>query len=362
MKHQYPENHSEGQFADLIASIPKHVEDHEVQALHVEKLVKEQGWKVSRILDVGAGEGTFTELALKLLHAKGACSSYADVHVDVIEKDEELWKLCKKRLEGLGIPAGQVNRVKVADSGMHSPHELPVDHESLIAFSDRHSHGRPAYSLIIASHVTYYFNSAGVELAYVLGSRLLDEKGFMWFVVRDRECKFYRFREQLLAKCGLPDIHRECFSDAFLDRLRFLSKSPNPAGGRSIETRQRVMPLAVPEGGKARNLVSYLMWLSELDDGEVSEAARFGREVGGFSETHIWISQLKRLPEDEERRILAAINVSASCIDAIRRRVPDVQVHRISLASVVPKGKIPKVTSGERVDLELPIIIDKFGS
>src|ERR1017187_3669461 len=88
LKHQCPDTHSETQFAALIASIPKRVDQHTKQAEHIKTLVK-TGWRVRRILDVGAGEGTFTNLALELLKNEGALTNDRGdkAHVDVIEKD-----------------------------------------------------------------------------------------------------------------------------------------------------------------------------------------------------------------------------------------------------------------------------------
>lgn len=356
LKHLCPETHSEEQFAELVKSIPKFEADHLDQAKHIQELVKGKKWKVGRILDVGGGEGTFTELVLKLLKANGACAGATPLQVHIIEKDDVLWRKCKRRL---GRPGIELKRVEVS-AQEYDAFELPNNRKALLAFADRLSNGgAQRYDLIVASHVTYYFDNAGAELAYALGSRLLAPTGFMWFVVRDRDCPFYRYREKLLAEHRLPDIHRECFSDAFLDRLRSLVADPGNDSKPTIFTQVRKLSLEVSAGDNATGLVSYLLWLSGLKANEVEEAAARGGAKDGFTETHIWISPIIKILEDESR-ILTEVHVSARCIDIIRRIAPDIQTHRVSLASVVPHGRIPDITAAARVDLEFPIIMPTF--
>ena len=354
LEHQCPETHLEAQFAAFVKSIPKRAVDHRGQGGHIRKLVESAGWKVRRILDVGAGEGTFTELVLELLQQNGACGEYGELEVHIIEKDDVLWEECQRRLQRYKT---KLIRVEVSALG-YPPFELPNDRAALLAFADRWLAQNGPCDLIIASHVTYYFDNGGAELAYALGSRLLNSTGFMWFVVRDRNCPFYQYRDELLAHHHLPDIHRECFSDAFLDRLRCLVESPDANDRKTIVPQRRGLALEVKAGRKAKSLVSYLMWLSGLKKEEVREAALRGGQKDGFSETHVWISPIPRV--ERESRVLAAVHVAASCIDLLRRVAPDIETHAISFAEVWPRGEIPAVKPEKRVDLKYPIIMPSF--
>src|SRR5258706_2963096 len=70
------------------------------------------------------------------------------------------------------------------------------------------------YDLIIVSHPTYYFPDASATLAYFLASRCVKSDGIAWFVVRDRDCGFFKLRENLLHEASLPDVNYDHFSDS----------------------------------------------------------------------------------------------------------------------------------------------------
>ena len=347
LKHLCTETHFEAQFAELINRIPKSASQHDEQAQHIRNLADTANWRVHYILDVGGGEGKFTALALDLLRQNGAIEGA--IHVDVIEKDDTLWQKCESLLTAAGATC---RRVPIFQDN-NSTFELPKDREHLLLFADRWKEGlskagTPLYDLLIGSHVTYYFDNAGADLAYALGSRLLTSAGHSWFVVRDRDCPFYRYRDNLLVRSHLSDIHRDCFSDSFLDRLRCMV--PDLGGAiPSIYTQQRTLALDVT--GDAPALVSYLMWLSGLSPEQISEAAKEGSRDRGFAETHIWVSQITPIKK-RESHVLTEIDIIGRCIDLLRRAAPDLQTHRVFLASVEPKGSTPNAEPVAAADIE----------
>ena len=361
LAHLCPETHSEAQFAKHVAGLSKSVHAHAAQAEHIKTLAKK--WTVRKILDIGAGEGTFTNLALELLRLNGAIVSETPIHIDVIEKDETLWQKCRQSLEKAGVG---FRRVPFGDD-LRS--QLSSDRDELLAFAEHwksylQKTSGDLYDLIIGSHVTYYFDNGGADLAYAFVSRLLAPQGRAWFVVRDRDCPFYKYRDQILAgsavpdvhRNALPDIHRDAFSDFFLNRLRCIIEDVEGCPP-SIATQSRKLSLDLTEDPKAQ--VEYYMWLSGLSDDEVKGAVIAGSN-DGFSETHIWLSPIRPLA-DHERHVLAATDIVARCIDLLRRVAPDLQAHRVSLASVEPKGPVPNPSPAAAADIERPSRVTTFG-
>jgi SAM-dependent methyltransferase len=349
LKHLCTETHLEAQFSELINRIPKHASQHAEQARHIQELVAAKSWTVKRILDIGAGEGKFTRLVIDLLKESNACPG--PLHVDVIEKDDTLYEQCRLLLEGIGATC---RRVPTGQNGQ--TFELAKDREDLLIFADHWKDTlskeglEPGYDLLIASHVTYYFDNAGTDLAYAFGSRLLKKSGHAWFVIRDRDCPFYRCRDEFLAASGLPDIHRDCFSDSFLDRLRCMVRDLDKAIP-TIFTQPRSLALDVT--GNATDLVSYLMWLDGLSSNQIRAAAEAGGRADGFAETHIWVSPITPI-RDRESHILAEIDIIGRCIDILRRAAPDVQTHRVFLATVQPTDFTPKADPRAAADIEMP--------
>lgn len=350
LKHLCPDTHTEAEFAQYIQCIPKLPEQHREQADHIKTLV-ESGWrKVGRILDIGAGEGTFLKLVLQLLQDNGALAD--DLTVSVIEKEDTLWRKCHTLLQSDRI---RCERIQI-DTNTRSTVKLPSDRVALIRSIDAlKKTAGDGYDLIIASHVAYYFDNAGFDLAYALISRLLKPQGYAWFVIRDRDCPFYRCRDGFLAAASLPDIHRECFSDSFLDRVRCLID--NSPGTRPIMEQKRTLSLSSDENREG--LVSYLMWLSGLTESQVNEACSVAAQEG-FSETHIWIPSIAPIDRVRELHTLSEVDIIGRCIDFVRRVAPDIQTHRAFLATVQPTGSVRVPNRIEAADIERPSPFSEF--
>jgi hypothetical protein len=102
------------------------------------------------------------------------------------------------------------------------------------------------------------------------------------------------------------------------------------------------------------------MWLEGLSAKQVDAAAREGGKAGGFIESHIWVSQIKRINDEQESHVLAEIDIIGRCIDMVRRVAPDIQTHRVFLASVRPTGPMPGADPRAEADVEMPRFIKKF--
>ena len=381
LHHMLPDNHQEEVFADIIKSIPKSIEDHK-ENLEYLKARAEKGWRVKRILDVGCGEGTFTEVALQLLELSGALSDDFELHL--MEKNEKLKNICIETLTGGNARESDPHRFQIAlnqkkgnasflagrgDDSIKLEENTFSDDEGNLrnrVESLRDTYG--TYDLIIASHVSYYFEGNGSEAAYLISSRLLkkterpDIGGCAWFVIRDRDCPFYKCRRQILFKHQLPDINFDCFSDAFLDQLYSLLPSVSNQGpDEVIFSQKRKLRLKFSDDiQKSKMVVEYLYWLKNIPQVDLELAVDTARATENFSETHVWINAIQPIERELEREHIKTSRMLAQSIASMRKYIPDLMVHRAVLAFIDPSGK-PNDDSLSTIDqLDKPLIYDSF--
>jgi len=298
------------------------------------------------------------------------------VFIDVIEGEDRLWNALKdtfQRKRGsqyidiLGENSFsivydnrsiKVQRLRV-DSDSRSPYTLPYSPEELLRSCDRlKKNGKKDYDLVVASHVTYYFSNAGANMAYAIMSRLLGPEGWAWFVVRDRDCQFYKYRDEILKAKKLPDFNREYFSDAFLDRMKCLiednGKHPST---RPLTVQRKTLSLVASQSHDATDLVQYLYWLNGLTPDESTTA--MVRSVNGLSESHIWMQRPARknsVTMKEELGRLAGVQTIGKCIDVLRSTASSVAVHRASLARIGPADDVSQGDAAAQWFYHLPVI------
>jgi len=315
---------------------------------------------VRKMLDVGAGEGLFTATVLELLLQAGKLEGTLELHI--LEGEDRLWHICRKRLEetseimkGAGITLN-ISRITTVTA-------LPHDTDNLFIALDRLAKsGESRYDLIVASHVSYYFHDGGIDLAYGIITRLLAKEGLAWFVVRDRNCAFYRLRKKLLMDRGIPDINHHQFADSFTSSLKTLFEG--------VLTCSRTMSLNLAEVSReaGRRTIEYLTWLDGLGEDELS---CFLEEQAGiyinleFREQHIWLLNGINITRKNEVARLQAAHSLARCLNSVREICPDAIIISASLAEIIPSESnddIDRLSPGFiQEDHEKPIALKGFG-
>lgn len=334
LKHLIPANHPEAGWADVIRGIPKPEGDYDAQLRILKGALA--GKTIARLLDVGAGEGSFTQTIIDLLQHRGEIE-VGNVQIHVIEKDDSLFERLHQ-----GHPAWRRLDYQPAH------YALPEETDALLDAVDRLSTSGVRYDLIVASHVTYYFDNGGATLAYALSSRLLSDSGVLWIITRDRSCPFYQLRESILLEEMLHDVNRHRFSDSLIDRLSCLFRLGDESTAFQMKLSRRLSGLNPPHGGAARRrFFEYLLWLKNLSNKHLSRLEQLCGQPGQtdvFSETHVFLPRLERLhpgvsftDSEYERSVMQQVAVVSDCIDVVRRLDSAVQVHRVSLASVTPR-------------------------
>lgn len=347
LHHSRPDPHDAGDFAETIRVVPSSLDEYGEQLAYLRELRARRGdRKFDNLLIVGAGDGRFAQVALQLLAA--ADLIHSDLNVDVVENEDALWRACASRLiaaQGKGPVTGQRVAFSIpslteatANKVLHwgylrrkelSYFQLPsLEGPLRIAVEQLGSN----YDLIIASHLTYYFPDAGATLAYFLASRCLKSDGIAWFVVRDRDCGFFKLRAKLLHEAGLPDVNYDRFSDSFLDGVCCLSGSDV---GIRVNRRRTNLRLESRERASQEKVIKFLMGLESLPRGILSSVGTNERD---FSESHVWIEGAPRVLRESsnERAALIAADTITRCIGIVRMVCQDAQVLRVSLADYTP--------------------------
>ncbi|MFZ4857809.1 MAG: class I SAM-dependent methyltransferase [Desulfuromonadaceae bacterium] len=328
LRHRNPTNHPTEVWDQVINAIPKSPQAHGDQCAFLKQtLVK----PVRRMLDIGAGEGLFTATVLEILLQTGKLVGTLELHV--LEAENRLWDICQTRLEttrsllhdaGITLKVLRITEVQT----------LPRDTYELFGALERLKKAENfRYDLIVASHVSYYFHDGGIDFAYGVITRLLAKNGLAWFVVRDRNCPFYKLRKKLLLERGIPDINHHQFADSFISSLKSLFEG--------VRTTSRTMTLnLVDVSPEVRcRTIEYLTWLDGLGDNELSN---FFDEQNGdvnnleFREQHIWLFGSDKVTTENEDSRLQAAHALARCLNSIREICPDADVISASLAEIVP--------------------------
>jgi hypothetical protein len=342
LKHFLPSDHPETNWDEVVKCIPKEENAYDTQIEFLKSAFGDR--TIGRILDVGAGEGSFTKTICDLLRKASLLAD--DWILDVIEKENEF-------VEELQVKIAHAKRIEIPSK--RSP-ALPEDSPSLIDAIDSISQTQHvSYDLIIASHVSYYFDNAGATLAYGLASRLLSNDGLVWIIARDRSCGLYQAREAILLREELPDVNRQSFSDSLIDRLSCLYELDADRPIPKMALKKRSSSLNIPsEEKKQQILFEYLLWMENLPNEHLVFLSKLAGNM--FSESHIFIHSIDKIPKQFELDSLSRIDVASDCIDVIRRVSQDVRVHRVSLANVKPSS-MPTVKKQARAEPNMPSLM-----
>ena len=348
LRHSRPDPHDAGDFAETIRVVPSSLDEYAEQLAYLRELRARRGdRKFDSLLIVGAGDGRFAQVALQLLAATELIQS--DLSVDVVENEDALWRACASRLIA-AQERGAVTRQRVAFSipNLAETAANNVRHWGYLRRKELSYFQLPSlegplrmaveqlgsnYDLIIASHLTYYFPDAGATLAYFLASRCLKSDGIAWFVVRDRDCGFFKLRAKLLHEASLPDVNYDRFSDSFLDGVCCLSDS---GIGIRVNRRRTNLWLESRERASQEKVIKFLMGLESLPRDILS---RIGTNERGFSESHVWIEGAPHVLRESrnERAALIAVDTITRCVGIVRMVCQDAQVLRVSLESYTPR-------------------------
>jgi hypothetical protein len=156
-------------------------------------------------VDIGCGEGAFTESWLGLLTALRLTLPN---EVYLIEPQAPLLAKAQERFELLQKQTGRFRNI------MFTPHpqKLTSDNwHSLICSAN----------LLVASHMTYYFSEEELHNFFLnLRRGMLAPGGLAWIIVRDRHCNLYRKRFALLRENDIQDTQAHQFSDHVLHIVR----------------------------------------------------------------------------------------------------------------------------------------------
>lgn len=335
LAHRNPTNHPTDWWDQVILAIPKGADLHSEQLAFLKGMDCEP---IERILDIGSGEGTFTETALTLLFQAGRLAP--SVHVDIVEQVDELWDVCERRLSSCAERLASQG-IELSFCRVLSPRQIPQNQEELFSAFDLMYRECGVYPLIIASHVTYYFHDGGIDFAYALLTRMLAYGGYAWFVVRDRNCPFYRLRKKMLVEKGLPDINTHQFADSFLNSLKALFPG--------VSSNRRDFQLKLTEYNKKRcqRTIEYLTWLVGLEQSEINQFLMHENRDGnrfspnlGFSEQHIWIRNSGSMSQSREKERLPATHAISRCLNSLWEIVPDLTPVSVSLAEIAPSSDL----------------------
>ena len=346
LRHFLPSNHPERDWEDVVECIPKEHGQYAEQIAFLKRTFN--AGSIKAILDVGAGDGSFTRTILNLLEERQLLAKNPIVHI--VEKEDALFAKLK-----LVVPRAE--RLRVSDERF----DFSEQSEGLLEDVERIAGANECrYDLIIASHVTYYFDNAGVTLIYSLASRLLCEEGLIWVITRDRSCALYQKREEILLRERLIDVNRASFSDSIVDRLNCIYELGSLGDAIQPTLIPRASTLTIPEDAeKQKRLFGYLLWLNGLSDDHIQDLARLTGNI--FSETHLFAPCLSRhdfcdTENPDEHSKLLKISVVADCIDIVRRFANDIQIQRVSMAGVQPKG-LPTGDEDGRSDPDRPSLL-----
>jgi hypothetical protein len=336
--HRNPTNHPTDWWDKVVKAIPKEPDAHAVQR----DFIRDNFAKpVSRILDIGAGEGIFTETALILLLQAGKLAPR--VSLRVLEESDKLWGMCEVRLCSVATQLA-LKGVKFTFSRVTEPQKLRRDQNELFDDFDCLQSNESTFQLVIASHVTYYFHDGGIDFAYGLITRMLAPEGHAWFVVRDRNCPFYRIRKMLLVEKGVPDVNTQQFADSFIFGLKTLFQ------GIKSNRRDLFLDLHKAKPGEQKKVLEYLTWLDNFGKDEIRQFMEtcYDPSTGqtvypnlGFSEQHIWIcnsDKSRNVVRYKEAERLQAAHTLSRCLNSIWEIAPDASCQLVSLAEITPSG------------------------
>lgn len=218
-------------------------------------------FRPKRIIDLGCAEAHFTCAILTRLGEWGCLSQVEDV--TLVESDtsfqyegtphsranasiDRAIERCRRILDANGRPASHVTflnqTVRVATQ---------VSRACLVTEAGQEL----SADLLVMSHVIYYFPVLKDRLMTAALNTVGDSQGYLWMVVRNRDCPIYQERERWMRRTGKRDIHASDFSDSIRHCLRHLGRAYNVHDTRDLGylTPQR---LSIDD----RTLIHALMW------------------------------------------------------------------------------------------------------
>ncbi len=183
------------------------------------------------IWDLGCGLGAFTEAIILRLAGWGCLDRLKQLVL--VEGDEAIHPG-----GGQGLRAELRQRMKTTlDHCGHDDVSVEVIIANL-AFKRTEGGGAspispldglasPRADLVIASHITYYFeDGSGQGITQALQTHHLQPNGRIWCVIRNLDCPIYRKRRQTLKELNMPDPkpydYGEYFQDSVVPRFEGL--------------------------------------------------------------------------------------------------------------------------------------------
>lgn len=245
------------------------------------------GLQPRTILDLGCARGRFTTAVLSRLHSWGCLGRLGSLALVEEEQGFDSHDATAERnltAECRGAAGGAetldiqlVNGHAAVFETNHGRVELAMGNEIL----------RPP-DLILASHVTYYFEDDGASLIRALTGWLPSES-YAWIVVRKRECPIYRKRLGVLVASAASESEKGYAEDIEPIILR-------STGLELVDRRDRDFLAQSNRPDDCASLAHLLMWRVPIEDGDPAQAAA-AREVCRdqaplFSERHFIVRRL----------------------------------------------------------------------
>ncbi len=167
------------------------------------------GNKCFRVLDIGGGEGSFAHgFFNKIKFNKYIDENELDLKWIVYEHDKKLKDAYKEKFN--------FNCQKISLTIIEKPIPNESDEKLVDWLHNLEKEYPEGFDLVIASHVTYYFQDGALKLVTEIIDKLMSTNGIAWFVVRDRNCSFYQARTKYLSNYNFRDLHPHQFSSYFI--------------------------------------------------------------------------------------------------------------------------------------------------
>lgn len=239
------------------------------------------------IWDLGCGLGAFTESIILCLDSWG-CLDRLEKFI-LVEGDKKLYQQPEQ-----GLSTKLYNRIKnvlvvcgrgdaIVEVCMENIFFNRKEGNIISSVSPLDGFSPPRADLIIASHITYYFeDGSGLSIVQALQSHHLQIHGKIWCVIRNLECPIYRMRRQVLKDLKIPDPkpydYAESFHAKVLPRLKGLQLKAEKSNGYNINGPQCLK-------------ISYVLMWREMPGLRESSYKRASQAVCGksdplFEETH----------------------------------------------------------------------------
>lgn len=283
-----------------------------------------------RILDLGGGDGKFTEAVLK--------SASASIQLFFSEKHGSLAEDYVSKLHSFA-PI----RIDPLREGLARRVGLPAPIADYCRWLYSWCQGvldeHGTFDLIICARVLHYWQTGSLDIIQGLFDSLLAPGGILWIVAPNRSCSLFQQRIQYLADNRLPDILDNSFADGLLDRIRCILPNHDPSilsseAGNHVKIPQTALPY---------------FW-------HVDKLPSFPDGLD-YSETHILFTRPPATdPFAEPLRTmkdpLGGVRTVARCMQFLRGCLPDAQFHNVAIALIHPNlSELDPMPSPEEIHL-----------